>query len=330
MTTEADVGGVIAAPPRGRLRVSRPLAWAVVAPVAFWAVARLAGLDRGPVIVELMTATPYVALVSPFAALAAVAARSRAAVAAAVAAAVLLGCAVLPRAFASTPTATGPALRILTVNLFFGNGDAPTVVDLVRRLRPDVLTTQELDPDEVAALDAAGIGALLPYRDVEEGYGPEGSGIFSRHPLTDLPDFAPEGGHHMPAAKLTLPGGRAVEIVDVHTLAPLGPDVAAWTADLRSLPAPAAGAVRVLSGDFNASLDHAALRDVLAKGYADAADETGNGLLATWPANKRMPPFITIDHVLVDRRASAVATSVHAVPGTDHRALFAELRLPGP
>ena len=38
--------------------------------------------------------------------------------------------------------------------------------------------------------------------------------------------------------------------------------------------------------------------------------------------------LLTIDHVLVDRRCAVVATSVHVLPGSDHRAVFAEVRLP--
>jgi endonuclease/exonuclease/phosphatase (EEP) superfamily protein YafD len=83
----------------------------------------------------------------------------------------------------------------------------------------------------------------------------------------------------------------------------------------------------VLAGDFNATLDHAPLRDVLRLGYADAAREVGNSLTPTWgPLGKRA--VITIDHVLVDRRCAVLASSVHAIPGTDHRAVYAEIRLP--
>ncbi len=38
---------------------------------------------------------------------------------------------------------------------------------------------------------------------------------------------------------------------------------------------------------------------------------------------------MTIDHVLVDRRVKVVGISTHTLPRTDHRALFAELELPG-
>jgi endonuclease/exonuclease/phosphatase family metal-dependent hydrolase len=86
--------------------------------------------------------------------------------------------------------------------------------------------------------------------------------------------------------------------------------------------------VRILAGDFNASLDHAAMRRLLDRGYKDAAAQVGAGLIPTWPSNKRIPPIITIDHVLVDHRVGVKAVSVHDVPGTDHRAVFAELTVP--
>ena len=38
--------------------------------------------------------------------------------------------------------------------------------------------------------------------------------------------------------------------------------------------------------------------------------------------------LLAIDHVLIDRRCAALATSVHRLIGSDHRALYAELRLP--
>ncbi len=38
-----------------------------------------------------------------------------------------------------------------------------------------------------------------------------------------------------------------------------------------------------LVGDFNATLDQAALRDVVARGYRDAADVAGKGLEPTFP-----------------------------------------------
>jgi endonuclease/exonuclease/phosphatase (EEP) superfamily protein YafD len=42
------------------------------------------------------------------------------------------------------------------------------------------------------------------------------------------------------------------------------------------------------------------------------------------------PALLAIDHVLTDRRCAVVTTSAHRLTGSDHRALYVELRLPAP
>jgi endonuclease/exonuclease/phosphatase (EEP) superfamily protein YafD len=87
--------------------------------------------------------------------------------------------------------------------------------------------------------------------------------------------------------------------------------------------------VRVLAGDFNATLDHALLRRLLDTGYRDAAATVGAGLVGTWgPYDGDPIPPVVIDHVLADRRVGVVAVSVHRVPGSDHRAVLASLTPP--
>ncbi|MET8144622.1 endonuclease/exonuclease/phosphatase family protein [Sphaerisporangium sp. NPDC005288] len=333
ITTDTPVGGVIVTPSRRlRLRVSGKLAWLAVTPFAAWAVWRLGGLERGSFPAQIMTATPYAAAGSLLPVLLGVLSRRKAVTAVALATTAALGVSVLPRAFGDAPVAqasSGVPFTIMTSNLFFGHGDAQTVVDLVRRHRPDVLNTQELTPGAVEALDAAGLKDLMPYRYLQDEWSAAGSGIFSRHPITRLDGLFQVIGHNMPAAKLTLPGGAQVQVVDVHTLPPLGPQVTEWTEGLRALPAgPASGPFRILAGDFNASLDHAEMRKVVARGYRDAGDTAGGGLTPTWPANKKLPPLITIDHVLADRRISVLGYHVYTVPRTDHRAVITELSLP--
>ncbi|MEO3805174.1 hypothetical protein [Nonomuraea sp. B1E8] len=44
-------------------------------------------------------------------------------------------------------------------------------------------------------------------------------------------------------------------------------------------------------------------------------------------AHRGLPPLVAIDHVPADGRAGAIAVEVHDPPGSDHRALFADLRL---
>ena len=104
--------------------------------------------------------------------------------------------------------------------------------------------------------------------------------------------------------------------------------MAEWKADLRALPPATDETVKILAGDFNATLDHAELRRVIGRGYEDAADTVGAGLHATWPANRRIPPPVTIDHVLVDERAGVRSLRVIPLAGSDHRAVLAEIALP--
>jgi endonuclease/exonuclease/phosphatase (EEP) superfamily protein YafD len=327
-----EVGGVIITPQRKKWRVPGALAWMAVTPFAAWAIARLGGLERGSFATQIMTGTPYAAAGSLVPLLLAVLSRKRTVTAAALVTTAAMGFAVIPRALPSRqPAATGPTLRIMSSNLLFGRADADTVVALVRRLRPDVLSTQELTPDAVERLDAAGLKSIMPYRILKDEWSASGSGLYARYPLTELDDLFHAVGHNMPAASMALPDGQIVQIVDVHPFTPLGPQVTQWTEGLRDLPsAQQNGPFRVLVGDFNSSLDHAELRKVVARGYADAGDSTGKGLIPTWPANKRVPPIITIDHLLADQRLAILDYSVHKIPQTDHRSIFAELRLPAP
>ncbi|GII80933.1 endonuclease [Sphaerisporangium rufum] len=328
-TTETPVGGVIVTPRRRRRRVRAGLAWFAVTPFAAWAVTRLAGLERGSFPAQLMTATPYAAAGSLLPMLLAVLSRRRAVVVVAAATTTALGLSVLPRAVADSGPASGERFVVLSANLFFGRGDPATVVDLVRRYHPDVLSLQELTPAAVAGLDTAGLKELMPYRMLEDDYGATGTGLYATRPVTPLTGSFQVIGHNMPAARLRTAGGAQVEIIAVHTMPPLGRQVTRWAGGLRALPSgPSAGPFRVLAGDFNASLDHAEMRGLIARGYRDAGDAAGAGLVPTWPFGKRVPPIITIDHVLADRRIGVRTYQVHDVPHSDHRAVVTELTLP--
>ena len=218
-------------------------------------------------------------------------------------------------------------LRVLTFNMFFGRADAEILVARVRQSGADVLFLQELTEEAVTRLKQAGLEDLMPHAQVELRGGSRGSGIYSRYPLSEGPQLAPTRMAH-PTALLRLPGGDAVELVCVHPVTPqLGRGGAVrWREELRVLPPPGE-LPRVLAGDFNATLDHAAFRNVLSLGYADAARQAGGALTPTWgPPGRRA--VLTLDHVLADRRCAVLGYSVHLVPGSDHRAVYAEIQLP--
>ena len=312
------------------------ISWAVAGGLATWAVARVAAVDRvrraEKVAVPVVAVTPHVAAVAPFAALGLRLARRRGPAATAALAATALGLMVQPRRVSRPqPPAAGRVLRVLSANMFFGEGDAEVIVALVREAGADVLCLQELTADAVTRLKQAGLDELMPHTQQELRRGKpasNGSGIYSPFPLGGGPPVPPSM-MAQPTALLELPDGDEVELICVHPCAPGvrrwgGPT--RWRDELRALPAPGK-LPRVLAGDFNATLDHAAFRDVLRLGYADAAQQTGNALVPTWGPGKGA--LLPLDHVLVSPGCAVRAFSVHVVPRSDHRAVYAEIQLPG-
>jgi endonuclease/exonuclease/phosphatase (EEP) superfamily protein YafD len=310
----------------------RLISWVAAGSVAGWGAARLAGADRirrleAPT-AALMSFTPYVTV----AALAgSVLLRRRGAATTAGLTGAALAAVVLPRAIPRPqPKAGGPVLRVLTANMLAGRAAEETVVGLVRQHDADVLFLQELTDAAAARLKHAGLNDLLPHEVTDAGAdGARGSGIYARFPLVDGVRLSASRAAQ-PTARLELPSGHRVELVCVHSTPPNPPSsrlkAARWREELTTLPSPA-DPPRVLAGDFNATADHAHFRRLLRAGHVDAAGEMGNGLVPTWGPLGR-PALLTLDHVLVDPRCAVLATSVHDVPGSDHRAVYAEFRLP--
>jgi endonuclease/exonuclease/phosphatase (EEP) superfamily protein YafD len=224
-------------------------------------------------------------------------------------------------------------LRVVTANLLVGRAVPQGVVELACRQHADVLFVQELTDDAAAGLQRAGLGDLLPYRVTQHVLHGTRASIYARYPLRGASPAAPPPAARC-AARLDLPSGQFVQLACIHAATPKLPwfpgATARWRSQLSALPAPGEGP-RILAGDFNATLDHAQFRQLLRRGYVDAASQAGNGLSFTWgPQPGRRLTLLAIDHVLIDRRCAVLTTSVHRLTGSDHRALYAELRLPAP
>ncbi|GAA4592180.1 endonuclease/exonuclease/phosphatase family metal-dependent hydrolase [Actinoplanes octamycinicus] len=323
----------VAARPRGRRRVvGTVLLWLLLVPGLCWAVLRLGGWDRGPLI-PLMAFTPYVALGSlvPLV-LTVIRRRWVPAAVAAVTAAALAAC-VLPRALPDLDrgAATGVELPVMTSNMLFGGADASEIVRLVREHDVAVLAVQEFAPRAETSLAAAGIDQLLPYHELAPESWASGTALYSRYPLTDPGAKRNKGGFQQTWGTIQPPGAAPVFIESVHPLAPAVPDsYAGWRTDLADEPrSDGDNPRRILLGDFNATLDHGPLRKLISHGYHDAADTVGKGLIGTWgPYDGDPIPPVTIDHVLVDEEIGVRDVSVHDVKDSDHRAVVAELTLP--
>jgi endonuclease/exonuclease/phosphatase (EEP) superfamily protein YafD len=305
------------------------VAWVLVVPWGLWSVVRLFGLEAGYPSVPLMAYTPYVALSAVMPLGVALALRRFAAAAVAALTLVYLAAAVLPRAFSNggaTKPNSGPTLRVLAANLRRGHASTSDLLATIRERRADLVSLEELTPIKARELQRAHLDAFLPQSVLAVEAGAFGCGLYSRYPLhrikSELAKF--------PRANLVIPGYGSVQVQCVHTVAPRSSSsVAKWEHDFAALP-PALpnGPVRILAGDFNATLDHSELRDLIDTGYRDAADARGAGLIPTWSAGQILPPPVTIDHVLADKRVAITDYGVDDLVGTDHRSIYAALSLP--
>ncbi len=302
------------------------VAWVLVAVHAAWLVVRLFGFELGYPLMPLLAFTPYVAATALIVAVVALVLRVRTAALVAVVVAVGLAGLVAPRALGGPTQADGgggATLRVMTFNLQRGGADPEALARLVARERVDVLSLQEAGLSAVTRLDVA-LREALPERVTALGEGTHGTLIYTRRPLRALPARDDQA-----RALIAVPGAQAVDVMAVHPLSPESEvRVDRWRADMHALPGatPKAG-LRILAGDFNATLDHAELRRLIATGYVDAASIVGEGLRPSWPVGRLLPP-VTIDHVLADRRCGVRAVEVHTLPGSDHRAVLAELQIP--
>jgi endonuclease/exonuclease/phosphatase (EEP) superfamily protein YafD len=315
------------------------VAWTPAVMCAGWALLRVFGLDSGYPAVPLATYTLYVLMVAALATIVALGLRQWPAAALAALAMVSLAAVIAPRAIGGPDSMDGVPVRVMSANVFRGGGDADTLVQLASQRRVDLLCVEELTPEFADRLDAAGIGRLFSHRLLSVREGVSGSGIYSRYPLRRLELRGMTNPNHRLAstrASATLTPGVAIDLTAVHNI-PVPASASGvddWASNLGRMPTPTStGPEEILAGDFNATLDQSDFRDLLDRGYFDAAERMGDGLTPTWPAIRGRARYlpVTIDHILYDRdRVGVRDFQVLTLPDSDHRTIYAELILSPP
>lgn len=321
------------------VRPRRSVPWRRLAPVACWllvsvwvafAFGRIFGLERTFPVDVFMAFTPYMTVLSAVPLLLALGLRRWRAATVAILASLALITVLLGRVIGHPDPGRGPVLRVMSTNMRVGGADPHEIVALITAHNVDLLAIQEFTPAAQAALIAAGLSAALPYSEQRPRAGAVGSAIFSRYPLSAGGYTQYPGGFGQEHATVSVPGAPPVLVESVHPCAPSeSARIPYWAQGLAREPAATPhGPVRLLIGDFNATLDHVRLRDLLGTGYRDVASVLGDGLTPTWPYDGRPVPVVTIDHILADPRIGVASFRADRVTGTDHRSIFASLTLP--
>ncbi|MFC3493544.1 endonuclease/exonuclease/phosphatase family protein [Glycomyces rhizosphaerae] len=236
-------------------------------------------------------------------------------------AAVLIAPRVIPDPTLEAATGT---LTVASVNVKGGNASVEEVAALVAGSGADLVALPEAGEDYRIRLESAlGSG----YTGVSLQVSDSAVSAVSVLYRSDLGDVTaePSVSGSFPTWELT--GGELgpMRFVAFHAYPPLPLATDAWRDDLEGLQQfcqSADGAI--IAGDFNATLDHSALRTGT-EGCADAADMSGAGLQGTWPASAPGPLRAPIDHVFATEGVQADSVAFTAIEGTDHLAVVADL-----
>ncbi|SDU55234.1 endonuclease/exonuclease/phosphatase family protein [Jiangella alkaliphila] len=232
----------------------------------------------------------------------------------------------------SVPVADAPGeVRVLAFNTLFDGAGPAVVADLVTATGADVVVL----PETSAATTQQ--AAALTGGDFQVFHHQAGTGITSATGLLVAsslgtygdPQPDPSGGLGSFTVR-PAPGSDGPPITAVHAWPPTADAMARWRDDTVWAVRRCRGTEgAIVAGDFNATLDHPALRSLTP--CADAAASRDAAGAGTWPAGWPTWAGAPIDHVLADARAwDVVAFSVlDAAGGSDHRPVLAVLRPAG-
>jgi len=222
------------------------------------------------------------------------------------------------------PATTAP-FRVLSVNILSHGADARRLADAARYA--DIVVLLEVEPEALQALDEYGWSKRFPYAIGQEDYGVNGSAIYSRFPLSDS-ELLPQTTFRQWMATAEVPELGPVRVIGVHPCNPYC-GMSRYKSEHRLIRRIAAEQPAdlplVVAGDFNAVDDHQAMQALRSDGLRSATDVAGAGWLPTYPAGRRFPALIPIDHVLVNRHLTATDVRTVEVPGTDHLGVLATL-----
>ena len=251
------------------------------------------------------------------------------------------------RGFRQRPVDAG-AVSVLSLNTEREGADVEAVAGLADAVGADVLvlpeTTQRYgrrlaealtekkgsgaQPPGFAVFSDTGMPSDLAEQGIDQNSDPAYSTtVLVASRLGGYRQVEESAGAGFGTVRLEPESGDGPVIVGVHTYPPLPGAMTWWrssVADVASLCRRSTAGL-IVAGDFNATRDHAPLRDL--GGCTSAGEQAGIGGLATWPSSTGTTLLgATIDHVLVDGAVwEGKEGRVVTIPGTDHRAVVVQL-----
>jgi endonuclease/exonuclease/phosphatase (EEP) superfamily protein YafD len=230
--------------------------------------------------------------------------------------------------WAPEPTAGGPRLRLVAVNVQRENTQSDRVIEFVRRVDADLVVLIEVDDRWLA--DLAPLNATYPHRIVEAREDNFGIAVFSRLHLEEG-RIVELGEAEVPsiAANVRL-GAASVALLATHPVPPSSAENARLRNEqLRRIADHARAAVRpaVVLGDLNCTPWSPWFRALIEASGLRAAGR-GWRLGGTWPAWLPLGR-IRLDYGLVDPRLTVLDAQIGPRVGGDHLPVIVDLLAPG-
>ena len=231
-------------------------------------------------------------------------------------------------------------VRIGTVNLGHRNAEPDAAARALLRARADVLILQEWTGRNLSLTRLRETGLKLVLSD--ERSGTHGSALLARSNLVQAVRIAPplwKGNCAMPllTARLRI-GIRTVGMIAAHGPPPVSTCWDSRKPYLRAIVrlinngrlSQSVGVIPkgmpvLLAGDLNALVWEEPLRSMSDHGLTNAFDAGSWRLGPTWSPAWWSPALVTIDHIWMPMEASSNAAWTLQVPGSDHRAVLADI-----
>lgn len=238
---------------------------------------------------------------------------------------------VMPRAIAEPVPTSGRTLTLLSFNVYDGQANVPILARTIYTARPDLVVLPEAGERYRKLLmpQVTGLGYRWWSTEPRGGEDVNGLAVLAAPWLGAV---TVEPLHFDTEFRwMQITGGAlgSVHVVAVHVAAPVQELMQRWASELRLLQrwcAPGRGS-NIMIGDFNATLDHRALRSGT-NGCTDVAADRGESLVATWPSSWPRWFGVQIDHVFTTDGLRPASLQVLDIPGSDHRALLARVVMP--
>jgi endonuclease/exonuclease/phosphatase (EEP) superfamily protein YafD len=248
----------------------------------------------------------------------------------------------LPTGLPPKPDRERASVRIAAANLAFSNPESKAAGRRVAELGADVLVLLEWTGENADGHEALGsLNILLD----EPRRGAHGVRVLVRSTLEAEAALVPtpvEGPCPMPIATARVRFGQGwLAILGIHVPPPIdecegtnAPTLAALAelvGDgrlLRDLGVARRGDPVVMAGDFNALPGSKELAPLRYVGLVDTHISRHWRPIGTWTPSKSVPHLLRIDYVLAPEDLLVVGSWTVNLPGSDHRAVVAELAPP--